>query len=313
MDKAERLMFEHRIEKLPLIDDEGRICGLVTKKDVILFRQQPHSSKDKKGRLLVGAAIGARGDYLERAAELVSAGADCLVIDIAHGHSEVMTKAVERFRRRFPDTQLICGNVATAEGALFLKQLGSDAIKVGVGPGRGCRTRLETASGVPQLQAIREAWCAVGESVPIIADGGIVYDKDILLALMAGASSVMLGSLLSGTDEAPGRVIFDPATQEKRKVYRGMTSPQAVLEALYDNGSEDAETALSTPSEGQEMQVPYKGSVVPILQRICGHLRSGISYAGESSLADAREKIVSDVLSYFVRLSEASRAESFER
>ena len=163
---------------------------------------------------------------------------------------------------------------------------------------------------MPQLQAIREAWCALGESVPIIADGGIVYDKDIFLALMAGASSVMLGNLLSGTDEAPGRVIFDPATQEKRKVYRGMTSPQAVLEALYENGSGDAET---TPAEGQEMQVRYKGGIAPILQRICGHLRSSISYAGESSLTDAREKIVSDVLSYFIRLSEASRAESFER
>ena len=310
VDKAEGLMYEHRIEKLPLIDDDRRICGLITKKDVILFRQRPHSSKDVKGRLLVGAAIGARGDYLERAAELVRAGVDCLVIDIAHGHSEVMANAVERFRKSFPDMQLVCGNVATAESALFLKELGADAIKVGVGPGRGCRTRLETAAGVPQLQAIREAWCAIGESVPIIADGGIVYDKDIFLALMAGASSVMLGNLLSGTDEAPGRVIFDPATQEKRKVYRGMTSPQAVLEALYENGSEDAET---TPPEGQEMQVRYKGSVVPILQRICGHLRSSISYAGESSLTDAREKIVSDVLSYFIRLSETSRAESFER
>ncbi len=307
---AERLMYEHRIEKLPLIDADGRICGLITKKDVILFRQRPHSSKDAKGRLLVGAAIGARGDYLERATELVRAGVDCLVIDIAHGHSEVMANAVERFRRSFPDTQLVCGNVATAEGAVFLKELGADAIKVGVGPGRGCRTRLETAAGVPQLQAIREAWGAVGESLPIIADGGIVHDKDIFLALMAGASSVMLGNLLSGTDEAPGRVIFDPATQQKRKVYRGMTSPQAVLEALYEDGSEEAE---ATPAEGQEMQVLYKGSVVPILQRICGHLRSSISYAGESSLADAREKIVSNVLSYFIRLSQASQVESFER
>ena len=313
VDEAERLMFEHRIEKLPLIDAERRIHGLVTKKDVILFRQRPDSSKDEKGRLLVGAAIGARGDYLERAAALIDAGADCLVIDIAHGHSQVMARAVEGFRKHFPKPRLICGNVGTGEGALFLKELGADAIKVGVGPGRGCRTRLETAAGVPQLQAIREAWCAVGEAVPIVADGGVTADKDIFLALMAGASSVMLGSLLAGTDEAPGRVIFDPATQEKKKIYRGMTSPQAVLEALYDDDSDEAEGALATPAEGQEMQVPYKGSVVTIVRRMCGHLRSSISYAGESSLADAREKVVPDLLSYFVRLSEAARQESFER
>jgi IMP dehydrogenase len=270
-------------------------------------------SKDGKGRLLVGAAIGATGDYLERAAELVAAGADVLLIDIAHGHSDVMADAVGAFRSAHADVPLACGNVGTGEGARFLQSLGADAIKVGVGPGRGCRTRLETAAGVPQLQAIREAWCAVGEAVPIIADGGVKDDKDIFLALVCGASTVMMGSALSGTDEAPGHVIEDPATGQKRKVYRGMTSPQAVLESLYEPDPEEVRRALETPAEGQEIQVPYRGSVVEILGRIRGHLRSSVSYAGGNSLEEVRERIVSAPLSHLIPLSEASRRESYER
>ncbi len=312
-EEAERRMFEHRIEKLPLVDGEGRIRGLVTKKDIILARRRPDSSKDGKGRLLVGAAIGARGDYLERAAELRRAGADVLLVDIAHGHSRVMQRAVEAVRAKFGDVELVCGNVATAEGAAFLRDLGADAIKVGVGPGRGCRTRLETGAGVPQLQAVREAWCAVGEAVPIIADGGIRDDKDVFLALVCGASTVMLGSLLSGTDEAPGTVIEDPATGEKRKIYRGMTSPQAVFEALYSAEPGEEGPALDVPAEGQEMQVPYKGSVADILHRIRGHLRSAVSYAGEATLAAARAKVLPDPARYLVPLSGAARAESYER
>ncbi len=311
--EAERVMYEGRIEKLPLVDEQNRIQGLITKKDIILFRQRPFSSKDEKGRLLVGGAIGARGDFLERAAELIRAEVDVLVIDIAHGHSDVMQQAVEAFRKSFPEAQLICGNVGTGEGARFLCDLGADAVKVGIGPGRGCRTRLETAAGLPQLQAIREAWCATGAEVPIIADGGIQDDKDIFLALMVGASTVMLGSMLSGTDEAPGRVIEDPATHEKRKIYRGMTSPQAVLEALYDSEQEGLEDALAVPAEGQEIQVPYRGSVADILRRICGHVRSAVSYAGENDLASARRKVLPRPLDFLVPLSEASRSESYDR
>jgi IMP dehydrogenase len=313
-DEAERLLFERRIEKLPLVDEQRRIRGLITKKDILLARQRPSSSKDAKGRLLVGAALGARGDFLERGAELVRAGADVLVIDIAHGHSEVMRAAVEALRRQLGDVELVCGNVGTREGATFLKDLGADAIKVGIGPGRGCRTRLETAAGVPQLHALREAWCAVGDSVPIVADGGVKDDKDIFLALVCGASTVMLGSMLSGTDEAPGHVIVDPGTREKRKIYRGMTSPQAVFEALYDDESPDAAVvALDVPAEGQEMQVPYKGSVVDILHRVRGHLRSAVSYGGGQALAEVRERVLPDPLRYLIPLSEASRRESYER
>jgi IMP dehydrogenase len=314
IEQAERRMFDHRIEKLPLVDAEGQIRGLITKKDVILQRRRPYSSKDGKGRLLVGAAIGARGDYLERAAAVLAAGADVILIDIAHGHSQVMRDAVEAFRARFGDVELICGNVGTREAAGFLRDLGADGIKVGIGPGRGCRTRLETGAGVPQLQAIREAWCAVEEAVPIIADGGVKADKDIFLALICGASSVMLGSMLSGTDEAPGSVIEDPATGEKRKIYRGMTSPQAVFDALYSDESEDgADPAQEAPAEGQEMQIHYRGSVLAILARIRGHLRSAVSYAGEDGLAAARAKVVPDPLRYLIPLSASARAESYDR
>jgi IMP dehydrogenase len=311
---AERIMFDQRIERLPLVDEERRIRGLITLRDILFFRRRPFSSKDVKGRLLVGAAIGARADFLERAAALIDAEVDCLVIDIAHGHSEVMAEAMEAVRKAFDGVQLICGNVATGDGARFLAERGADAIKVGVGPGRGCRTRLETAAGVPQLQAIREAWCAVEDEVPIIADGGVVHDKDIFLALVCGASAVMLGSALSGTDESPGHVIEDPATHSKRKIYRGMTSPQAVFESHYDdqNGELD-ESAFDTPAEGQEIQVPYRGSVTDILHRIRGHLCSSVSYAGEPSLAAARAKVLPDPLEYLIPLGAAARRESYER
>src|SRR5262245_24611644 len=313
VDEAERILYTHRIEKLPLVDAGRRIRGLITKQDIILSRQRPGSSKDGKGRLLVGAAIGARGDYLERAAEVLGAGADVLVIDIAHGHSEVMREAVEALRARFGAAELICGNAGTAEGATFLRDIGADGIKVGIGPGRGCRTRLETAAGVPQLQAIREAWCAVGDEIPIIADGGVKDDKDIFLALVCGASSVMLGSMLSGTDESPGRVIEDPGTGQKRKIYRGMTSPQAVFEALYDEAEEALESALEVPAEGQEVQIPYKGSVIDLLRRIRGHVRSAVSYAGTDSLTAVRTCVLPDPLRYLIPLSEASRRESYDR
>lgn len=312
--EAERLMFERRIEKLPVVDEQGLIRGLITKKDLILSRQRPYSSKDQKGRLLVGAAIGAQGDYLERTAELVAAGADVLVIDIAHGHSDVMKEAIEALRKKFGAVQLIAGNVGTGEGAKFLQELGADAVKVGIGPGRGCRTRLETAAGVPQLQAIREAYHAVGGAIPIIADGGIKNDKDIFLAIACGAATVMLGGMLSGTDEAPGHVIVDPATGQKKKIYRGMTSPEAVLQSLYEgDDAESARAVLATPAEGQEIQVPYKGSVLDILNRIRGHLASSVSYAGEATLAAVREKIVPRVTEYLIPLSESSYRESFHR
>lgn len=313
-EEAAKIMFEGRIERLPLIDQEHRICGLITRKDVRFLRERPFASKDEKGRLLTGAAVGCAGDFMERATALLSAGADSLFVDIAHGHSQIMQTGIEKLRAEFPATPLVCGNIATAAGARFMADIGADAVKVGVGPGRGCRTRLETAAGVPQLQAIREAWCEVGSEISIMADGGVRYDKDIFLALACGADTVMLGSALSGTDEAPGRVIEDPASHTKKKIYRGMTSPEAVMESLYDSEDSDAiDEALATPPEGQEIQVPYRGSVVDILHRIRGHLRSAVSYAGCTSLEDARNAILDNPLEFLVPLSESARRESYER
>jgi len=312
---AERVLYKHRIEKLPLVDSERRIRGLITKSDILLGRERPESTKDGKGRLRVAAAIGARGDFLERAAALLEAGADALVVDIAHGHSEVMEQAVAALRGRFGDrVELVCGNVGTAEGARFLREIGAAAVKVGIGPGRGCRTRLETSAGVPQLQAIHEARVALGDEIPIIADGGVRNDKDLVLALVCGATCVMLGSMLSGTDEAPGRVIEDPSSREKRKIYRGMTSPQAVFQALYDDTDPvELEQALDTPSEGQEIQVPYRGGVRDVLHRIRGHLRSAVSYAGAESLAAVRERVLASPSEHLIALTAASRRESFDR
>jgi len=310
LEEAERAMWERRVEKLPLVDESGRIRGLVTMKDLRLYKNKPTSVKDDRGRLRVGAAIGATGDFLERAAALVAEHVDVVLMDVAHAHSEVVARAVPKFKARFPDVPLVVGNVGTAEGARFLADLGAAAIKVGVGPGRGCRTRLETGAGVPQLQAIREVWLATEGRIPIVADGGVRSDKDIFLAIACGASTVMLGSLLSGTDESPGFVVDDPVTKQKMKLYRGMTSPEAVVDGSSDSALVEA---LSTPAEGQTVRIPYVGTVVDVLSRIGGHLRSAVSYAGEKTMAAAHRKIAAEPERFLIPLSEASRAESFER
>jgi IMP dehydrogenase len=310
LEEAERAMFEHRIEKLPLVDDEGRVRGLVTMRDLKIHKQKPHSTKDSRGRLRVGAAIGATGDFLERAQALVEQEVDLVLLDVAHADAEAVLGAVGELRKRLGTVSLVVGNVATAEAACRLAALGVDAIKVGVGPGRGCRTRLETGAGVPQLQAVREAYLATGGKVPIIADGGVRDDKDLFLAIACGASTVMLGSMLSGTDEAPGILVEDPATRQKMKLYRGMTSPEAVADGAE---ADELAEALRTPAEGQSVRVPYVGSVVGILARVRGHLQSAVSYAGEASLRAAHEKIAREPGRFLIPLSEASRRESFVR
>ena len=310
LEEAEQAMFEHRVEKLPLLDGQGRARGLITMRDLKLYKQKPHSTKDARGRLRVGAAVGATGDYLERASALLEQEVDVLLLDVAHADSDVVAAAVAALRGRAESVPLVVGNVATAEAARRLASLGVDAIKVGVGPGRGCRTRLETGAGVPQLQAVREAYLATEGRVPIIADGGVRDDKDLFLAIACGASTVMLGSLLSGTDEAPGMVVEDPATRQKMKLYRGMTSPEAVADGAEDD---ELAEALRTPAEGQSVRVPYVGSVVGILARLRGHLQSAVSYAGESSLRAAHEKIAREPARFLVPLSEASRRESYVR
>jgi IMP dehydrogenase len=310
LEEAERAMFEHRIEKLPLLDEQGHVRGLVTMRDLKLYKQKPHSTKDARGRLRVGAAIGATGDFLERAQALVEQEVDLLLLDVAHADSASVAGAVGELREWAGTVRLVVGNVATAEGARRLAALGVDAIKVGVGPGRGCRTRLETGAGVPQLQAVREAYLATEGKLPIIADGGVRDDKDMFLAIACGASTVMLGSLLSGTDEAPGMLVEDPATRQKMKLYRGMTSPEAVADGAE---ADELAEALRTPAEGQSVRVPYVGSVVGILARVRGHLQSAVSYAGEASLHAAHEKIAREPGRFLIPLSEASRRESFVR
>jgi IMP dehydrogenase len=313
-DEAARVLYEHRIEKLPVVDGERRILGLITKSDIILTRERPDSTKDAKGHLRVGAAVGARGDYLDRAEALLAAGADALVVDIAHGHSEVMAEALRALRSAFPRRSWWPETSAPRMERSSSRIWAPPRSKVGIGPGRGCRTRLETAAGVPQLEAIYEVRLALGDSIPIIADGGMRDDKDVVLALLCGASSVMLGSMLSGTDEAPGRVIEDPATHEKRKVYRGMTSPQAVLATHYGAGDEEEiERALDIPAEGQEVEVPYRGSVRDVLHRLRGHLKSAVSYSGETSLGAARQILLERPEAFLIPLSAASRRESYER
>lgn len=311
IEEAEQVMFSHRVEKLPLVDEGNHIRGLVTMRDLKLYKQKPYSTKDGQGHLRVGAAIGAVGDYLDRTDALLSEKADVILLDIAHADADATEKAIQEIRGRFRDAPLVVGNVATREAARWLAGLGVDAVKVGIGPGRGCRTRLETGAGVPQLQAVREAWLGVEGKVPVIADGGVQNDKDIFLAIACGASAVMLGSLLAGTDESPGIVVEDPATRQKVKLYRGMTSPEAVMEGAATE--EEIAEALRTPAEGQSVRVPHVGSVVGILARLRGHLQSAVSYAGEKDLKSAQLKIAADPARFLIPLSEASRRESFVR
>jgi IMP dehydrogenase len=310
-DEAEQVMFEHRVEKLPLVDEQNRIRGLITMRDLKLYKQKPYSSKDGRGRLRVGGAIGAVGDYMERAEALLAEEVDALLLDVAHADADSVERAVRAVRARFREVPFVVGNVATADGARWLVSLGVDAIKVGVGPGRGCRTRLETGAGVPQLQAVREAWLGTEGKIPIIADGGVQNDKDVFLAIACGASVVMLGSLLAGTDESPGIIVEDPATRQKVKLYRGMTSPEAVADAAED--LEEAADALRTPAEGQSVRMPYVGSVIGILARLRGHVQSAVSYAGEADLRSAHLKIAQDPARFLIPLSEAARKESFVR
>ena len=308
IDEAEQVMFDHRVEKLPLVDEQNRIRGLITMRDLKLYKQKPHSSKDGRGRLRVGGDRGHRrlpragGGVAHRGGGLPPARRGPRRLRPGGARDQRSSGARDR--------PLVVGNVATASGARWLADLGADAVKVGVGPGRGCRTRLETGAGVPQLQAVREAWIGTEGKVPIIADGGMQNDKDVFLAIACGASTVMLGSMLSGTDESPGLVVEDPATRQKVKLYRGMTSPEAVSEG--SDGEQVAE-ALRTPAEGQSVRVPYVGSVVGILSRIRGHLQSAVSYAGESDLASAHRKVSRDPGRFLIPLSDAARRESFVR
>jgi len=318
--EAEAVMRARKIKKLPLIDAGGRLLGLVTAKDLIKQKQAPAATRDAHGRLRVGAAIGAKGDYLERAAELRRAGADVIVIDIAHGHSVVMARAVEAFRRQFGDAELIAGNVATAEGVTFLVDRGVDGIKVGIGPGGGCTTRLNTNFGVPQVAALVDCRLAAAGRVPLIADGGVKRDGALIQALLFGGDTVMLGSALAGTIETPGDTVQKPVVIPEShktvkvpfKVFRGMASLQAIVDRLDVEDSSVADVE-ALGAEGMEISVPARGSVRPVLRDMLKHLCSAISYGGAGSLSELQKKFRDHPERYVIRLTESSRRESFDR
>jgi IMP dehydrogenase len=291
IDQAKEILHKQRIEKLPVIDDKRRIVGLITSKDILKMEQYPHASKDKKGRLLAGAAVGVKGDYLERTEALLGAGADVLVVDIAHGHSENAINTVHMIKKAFPSCELIAGNVATGEGAKDLIRAGVDAVKVGVGSGSICITRVVTGSGVPQLTAVLDSVRVARDyDIPVISDGGIRNSGDITKALAAGSSSVMVGSLFGGTDESPGKTLVKNG--KKFKMYRGMASFYASLGRKYrEEGAQviDSDDLNDYVPEGVEAMVPYKGSVVEIVRQLAGGVRSGLSYCGAKTIAEMQK------------------------
>ncbi len=284
--EAERILHRNRIEKLPVVDEEGKLIGLITFKDINKRRQYPNACKDEHGRLRVGAAIGASASDLDRARALVDARVDVLVIDTAHGHAESVLEAVARTREAFPDVQIIAGNVATREGAAALVERGVDAVKVGVGPGSICTTRVVTGVGVPQLTAIFEAVEGVEGRVPIIADGGIKYSGDLVKALAAGAHSAMMGSMFAGTDESPGEAFL--LEGRRFKTVRGMGSLGAMQQGSADRYFQDEAESRKFVPEGIEGRVPYKGPVSDTIYQLVGGLRSGMGYVGAPDLETLR-------------------------
>lgn len=303
LEEAERILHRHRIEKLPVVDETGVLRGLITVKDIFKRRQYPKACKDGHGRLRVGAAVGAAERDLDRAAALLDAGVDVLVIDTAHGHSEGVLKALSRMRERFPDAQIVAGNVATREGAAALVERGADAVKVGIGPGSICTTRVVTGVGVPQLTAIIEAVRGVEGRVPIISDGGIKYSGDIVKALAAGAHSVMMGSMFAGTEEAPGQSFL--LEGRRFKTVRGMGSLTAMEDGSADRYFQEGEMdPRKLVPEGVEARVPYKGPVADTVYQLVGGLRSGMGYVGAATLEELRAK------ARFVRITSGGLRES---
>jgi len=324
LEEAEQILHEHSVEKLLVVNDEYELKGLITVKDIQKKLKYPNASKDEKGRLRVGGAIGATGDFLERAAELVKARADVLVLDSAHGHQTRVLEAVREVKKRFPGVGLLAGNIATYEGAQALIDAGADAIKVGIGPGSICTTRMVTGAGMPQITAIAEAYRAAREhGIPIIADGGIKYSGEVTKAIAAGASSVMIGSLFAGVDESPGETILYQGRSFKS--YRGMGSLSAMsqgggeryFQASADLGDAEIGTegvvqrerngqnrlAKFVP-EGIEGRVPYRGPLESMVYQLVGGLRSGMGYLGCATISDLQEK------AQFVRISGAGLRES---
>lgn len=301
LEEAKRILRKHKIEKLPLVDSERRLCGLITIKDIEKTRKYPNSAKDEKGRLLAGAAVGVGKDTIERTEALVDAGVDVLVVDTAHGHSSGVIETIKALKKRITGVDIIAGNVATADGAIALIEAGADAIKVGVGPGSICTTRVVAGIGVPQLTAIYESAKAASRfGVPVIADGGVKWSGDIVKAIAAGADAVMLGSLLAGTDESPGELeIFQGRTY---KSYRGMGSIGAMRNGAADRYFQEG--AAKLVPEGIEGRVPYRGPASEMVFQLVGGIRAGMGYCGVKDIDELKTK------TRFIRITNAGLKES---
>ena len=304
LEQAKAVLQKHRIEKLLVVDDDKHIKGLITVKDIQKAIKYPSAAKDNLGRLRVAAAIGATGDYRERADELVKARVDCLVIDTAHGHSSRVIDAVREIKKRHPETDLIAGNVGTTAGAQELMDAGVDAIKVGIGPGSICTTRVVTGAGVPQITAISHCVKAArAKNIPVISDGGVKFSGDVAKAIAAGADVVMIGSLFAGTEEAPGEVILFQG--RSFKTYRGMGSLGAMREGSRDRYAQDmAESDAKLVPEGIEGRVPYKGTLAEMVTQLVGGLRSGMGYTGCRTITEFQER------TRFLRITSAGLKES---
>ncbi len=303
IDEARQLLRKYKLEKLPLVDEEGHLRGLITSKDMVTLAERPQACKDSKGQLTVGAAVGIKEGYIERARALVDAGVDVLVVDVAHGHSDRVLNVVRKLKKELSQVDVIAGNVATPEGTKDLIDAGADAVKVGIGSGSICITRIVTGAGVPQLTAVLECTEAARKSdIPIIADGGIRNSGDITKALATGASSVMIGSMLAGTEESPGVTVM--RNGRKYKIHRGMASVGASMKRGTEE-AEDEAALLEYVAEGIEAFVPYRGTSHEILAQLAGGIRSGLSYCGAKTLVELRQNVS------FVRLTSAALRESY--
>ncbi len=304
LKEAERMLHDHRVEKLPLVDEKGRVRGLVTLKDIMKITQYPKATKDARGRLAVGAAVGVREKEMRRVEALLEAGADCIVVDIAHGDSKLEIDMIRRIRKEFDQAQIVGGNVATADGTRRLIEAGADAVKVGVGPGSICITRIVAGAGVPQLSAVIECAEAAREfDIPVIADGGIRQPGDVAKAIAAGAASVMIGSMLAGTDESPGLMMTRKG--HRYKASRGMASRGATIDRKQREGDDVTQEEIDEyVAEGVEAAVPYRGRAREVLTNLLGGLQSGMSYSGACSIRELQEKAI------FVRMTGAGLRES---
>ncbi len=303
LDEAEEILQLHKIEKLPIVNKDGKLTGLITYKDILKNKDRPNACKDAFGRLRVGAAVGVTSDIIDRISALVGAGVDVVSIDTAHGHSKGVIDALKNVKKAYPDLEVIVGNIATADAAVMLANAGADAVKVGVGPGSICTTRVIAGVGVPQLTAVADVALALKDrGIPVIADGGVRFSGDVVKAIAAGADTVMIGSMLAGTDEAPGEMIIYEG--RKFKTYRGMGSLEAMEEGSKDRYFQDAEDDVKKlVPEGISGRVPYKGLVSEVLYQIVGGLKAGMGYCGAPAINDLKK-------AKFVKITSAGVRES---